>query len=497
MGDDTTAPEPELPDVPIAGEADRRAATRRRTRVRVVLAAASAVLLVAGVVAVRALGVDDLDADAALRRAQAALVAADSYRLTVTSEDQSGIDDIAGPGMHTTIRVVDTVEVSGDDWRSRTDGGEWVGESIVVDGRLYTRWGDSYTPIEGERWAAIPLPPPGERDVAGDPSGMVRWLAADIESIADDEMAGEMVVSMAGVLYLAGFGDPGLDLGAGGAGPFAGDPRALADALGALADAEVASRSDSGATIRAVRQAPAEVVEALDHPIPDGRFEVVVDAEDRPVSLTLTVENESARHTSRVEFSDWDAAITIAAPAESEIDPTPWIDEEALAEARVGITPVRPTVLPDGIELLEIYPIPADEAAAMDEDCARLNLAYGPPFDLEALDDLESFDDARAWDDYLDVYLMPAACAQQADDTPFVAGRFGAVPTRGSTGMLEVLVGDTVVHMDTSYEGETLAALVTSIRPFDLDAEIERLSALAAEVGPVAIERGPSVIYGP
>jgi hypothetical protein len=79
----------------------------------------------------------------------------------------------------------------------------------------------------------------------------------------------------------------------------------------------------------------------------------------------------------------------------------------------------------------------------------------------------------------------------------FAAGRFGAVPTRDSTGMLEVLVGDTVVHMDTSYEGETLAALVTSIRPFDLDAEIERLSALAAEVGPVAIDGGPSVIYGP
>jgi hypothetical protein len=365
MGDDTTAPEPELPDVPIAGEADRRAATRRRTTVRVVLAAASAVLLVAGVVAVRALGGDDLDADAALRRAQATLVAADSYRLTVTSEDQSGIDDLAGPGMHATIRVVDTVEVSGDDWRSRSDGGEWVDESIVVDGRLYTRWGDSYTPIEGERWAAIPLPPPGERDVAGDPSEMVRWLAADIEPIADeempalnDEMAGEMVVSMAGVLYLAGFGDPGLDLGAGGAGPFAGDPRALADALGALEDAAGASRSDGGATIRAVRRAPAEVVEALDHPIPDGRFEVVVDAEDRPVSLTLTVENESARHTSRVEFSDWDAAITIAAPAESEIDPTPWLDEEALAEARVGITPVRPTVLPTASSCRRSIPYP-------------------------------------------------------------------------------------------------------------------------------------------
>ncbi|HET6664316.1 MAG TPA: hypothetical protein VFG94_08660 [Acidimicrobiales bacterium] len=64
-------------------------------------------------------------------------------------------------------------------------------------------------------------------------------------------------------------------------------------------------------------------------------------------------------------------------------------------------------------------------------------------------------------------------------------------------GVLEVLVGDTVVRIDTTYEGETLAALVTSIEPFDLDAEIERLSALADEAWPVAVSGGPSAIYGP
>jgi hypothetical protein len=46
----------------------------------------------------------------------------------------------------------------------------------------------------------------------------------------------------------------------------------------------------------------------------------------------------------------------------------------------------RPAVLPEGIELQEIYPISSDEAAAMDEDCAQINLIYGPPFDPEMLD---------------------------------------------------------------------------------------------------------------
>lgn len=154
-------------------------------------------------------------------------------------------------------------------------------------------------------------------------------------------------------------------------------------------------------------------------------------------------------------------------------------------------------MLPDGIQLREIYPIPADEAAEMGEDCAQLNLAYGPPLDPALLEDPKSFDDVMAWDDYLDAYLLPAACAREADDTPFAPGGFGAVPTRDAMGMVEVLVGDTVVRIDTTYEGGTLAALVASIQPFDLDAEIERLSALAQDVWSGGMPIGPSAMYGP
>ena len=132
----------------------------------------------------------------------------------------------------------------------------------------------------------------------------------------------------------------------------------------------------------------------------------------------------------------------------------------------------------------------------MGEDCAQIDLVYGPPFDPESLDDPESFDEAMAWEDYLDVYLRPAACAQRADDTPFAPGRFGAVPIRDAMGTLEVLVGDTVVSIDTTYEGETLAALVHSLRPCDHEAPNAPLSAPADEVWPRAMPIGPG-IYGP
>lgn len=509
MEDETTQPPvPDVPEVPTAGEAERPGATRRRLSLRIVFAVAAAAVLVAGVVAVRALGGDDVDPDAALRRAQSAVADAASYRLTVTTEDQSGLGALVGPGTYTTMRVVDNVEVSGDNWHSRSDGGEWVDESIVVDGTLYTRWGDSYTPVDGEQWTESPLPDPDEAGDAGDMSEMLRWFVTDVESITaegplpdDDEIVDGMLVSMVAAVYLAGLGDVGPASG-GGLVPFATDPRALAAALGSLQDAEVVSRSGAGVTIRATRRAPAEVIEALDRPVPDGRFEVVLDADDRPVSLTLTVENESAKHTSRVDFSGWGATIIITAPAESEIDPTPWLDEEALAEARAGITPVRPTVLPEGIELQEIHPMAAAEAAEMGavEGCAQLNLVYGPPIDPAVLDDPGAVAELGAWDDYMDVYLLPASCAERADDTPFRRGDYGDAAVRNvEDGTLEVLVGDTVVQIDTSYEGETLAALVTSIQPFDLDAEIARLSVLAQEMwnDPGSMALGPSVLLGP
>lgn len=453
-----------------------------RGRMRLVLAATVLASIVAAVLVVRA-GNRGTDPDAALERARAQLEAASSYRLTITTEDRTGGDALAGPGTLTITRVVDEIEVSAEGWHSVSDAGDWAEEMLVVGDTTYDRSADSREDLGDELWAAWPV----TEDTAGEAVDMVDvltdelvFMTEDMDENGGDDYVDDMLVSMVGPLYLGGFGDQAL-----AGGWFGGttvDPAGLVTTLAELEDAEVVAEAGGQMTIRATRQAPPEVVDAVDLPVPAGEFEVVLDAEDRPVSLALTVEDGDARFQAQVEFRDWGAAVTAAAPAEGDIDPTPLLDEDALEEARAEVTPVRPTVLPEGIEMQDIYPISTEEAGDWGEGCAQLNLVYGPPMppmtDGELPEDV--FDEAM-YDDYLDLYLVPLACAQANDATPFAPGRFGDVPTREVDGIVEVLVGDTVVQIDTTFTAE-LPAMVASIQPFDLDAEIARLTALAEEM---------------
>jgi hypothetical protein len=137
------------------------------------------------------------------------------------------------------------------------------------------------------------------------------------------------------------------------------------------------------------------------------------------------------------------------------------------------VTPLAPTVVPDGLVLSYIDAYEADES---EESCPELDLGYAPPLDDEA-----ATDEFETSPDYLEIYLLPADCAQQSDDTPFQPGEFGDVPSRESEfGYVELLVGDTVVQIDTTYEDE-LAAMVASIAPFDLDAALVTTNAIGEQ----------------
>jgi hypothetical protein len=169
------------------------------------------------------------------------------------------------------------------------------------------------------------------------------------------------------------------------------------------------------------------------------------------------------------------------AEPEGEVDETPWVDEEAFAEARAGITPVRPTQLPAGIVMQDVYPLTSEDVDEFGEPCPGLDLVYGPPLDDPEAGELGT-DDLGA-DEWLDVILVTADCARGLDPTPFAPGAYGDVPVREVGGVTEVLVGDTVAQVDTTYRDDVLAALVTSLQPFDLDAEIARLNVEAQEAG--------------
>jgi hypothetical protein len=183
------------------------------------------------------------------------------------------------------------------------------------------------------------------------------------------------------------------------------------------------------------------------------------------------VEGPTAYHRSAVRFSGWDQRIAVGAPA-TEADPTPWLDEQAVDEARAGVAPLAPADLPAGIELLDLRAIRAADAAAWGQPCGQLELVYGPGARASSRS-------GATLDDRLGVVLIPAGCAVAADPTPFATGVLGPQPSRTLGDVTQVRIDQTVVQITTDLSGDELAALVASIGPFDLDGELRRVSMIA------------------
>jgi hypothetical protein len=434
--------------------------------------------VVAAVVVARS-GDSEPDPDEALGKAAAAMADARSFRLKAVSVDSSATGEAGGAGSSTEFRMVTDAEVSGDEGRATTDSGDFVDETVWLTDSLYSRSADSAEALADEQWIVFPADVTGQvTDLAeGDPQAaflMATGLDFDGDGEIDEDFGGDDDFLQASLIpalanyYLFGLGEPA---GLGGPAPMP-LPSGFVDAFGSFEDAEAVSDDGDTLTIRATRHVPDAVADGLDLDLPPGVFEITLGADDLPIKLTLTVDGSNAHHTEDVTFSDWGAEITIGVP-EGEVDETPWVDEEAIAAVRDLVTPMAPTVLPDGLVLSYIEGYEADE---LDAPCPELDLGYAPPLEDEAA--TEEFSTSP---DYLDIYLVPADCAQQNDDTPFEPGAFGDVPSRESEyGYVEVLVGDTVVQFDTTYEDD-IAAMVGSMAPIDLDAALVTTNAIGEQ----------------
>ena len=452
------------------------------------MAAVAVVAVAAAAVAVAVVQSEPGEPDAAeaLARARDAMAEASSFRLTSTGEDRSVVGELDGPGAEQVFRMVTEAEVAGDDVRAVVDSGDWADEVVWVEGAVYERSAPDVDALADEPWTVVPpemlgaaLPTDGNLadlllavaglDMNGD--GEV-----DPDAAGDPEMAEAFIVPVVAGYYLWGEALAPAEPLSGGLGlPL---PAGFVDTFGRFDDAEVVAHDGAGTTIAATRRLPDEVAAAIaaaiDVAVPEGLVEVDLGRDHLPTALRLTVEGSSASYTETVSFADWGADIAIEAP-DGEIDETPWIDEEAVAEVRGTLAALAPTELPDGLELVGIDAIAADEAAEWGEPCAQLDLWYEPPLTTEA--------EADAWyasPDYLNVFLVPAACAVQADPTPFEPGTYGDVPSRTVYGVVEVRIDDTVVQIDTTYTDD-LPAMVASIEPFDLDAELARVAVLAED----------------
>jgi hypothetical protein len=424
-------------------------------------------------------GADEPGADEPLDRAGAAIDpadSADSFRMHQVSVDvdRSSLDD----GVGTELRTVTDTEVSGGDWHITVNRDGEADEEVMIGGRLYGRFATDDQELADLPFLELPadLFPHGletEDDAFGEDTDMA-GLDGDGDGEIDDDVGGtdvveSMLVSALDRYYLYD-SEP-----VGGDGAPVALPTGFVDRFGSFEDAEVTSDDGDTLVLTATRQPPADLDRAVEVDLPVGVFELTVGAGGLPTKLTLTVDGRTSARREEITFTDWGADITIGVP-EDDVDRTPWVDEDAVAAARANLTPLAPTVVRDGLVLSFIDGFPRDDSGERPSayGCEHLQLHYDLPIEdgAEAAD--EPYPEST---DFLNIYLTSADCSIGSDPTPFVPGEFGDVPSRrhdDDPGSVEVLVGDTVVRFWTTYVDD-LPAMVGSLAPFDLDAELARV----------------------
>ena len=129
-----------------------------------------------------------------------------------------------------------------------------------------------------------------------------------------------------------------------------GDPSTLVRVVTEASDPSIDEQlADGGVRLRTRLPAHPDMSTNADLPAVDLLLDL--DADRRPVLARFTAEAGTASSRVEVRFSGWGEAIGIDAPAESDIDRTPWISEEAIAALDPTLV-VAPSVAPEGMELV-------------------------------------------------------------------------------------------------------------------------------------------------
>lgn len=150
-------------------------------------------------------------------------------------------------------------------------------------------------------------------------------------------------------------------------------------------------------------------------------------------------------------------------PVAAQIDQTPNVAEEAL-RAFADTAIVAPSAVPEGLELDVAELLSPAETL---EGCTQVSLLY---------------QSTAGADDYLQVFVVPLACAEDFDPAPYDE-TFGGLPSRLVT-TREVVVGETVVQLDSSFEDEKLEAIARSLVPLTADQVIAMVTPVPPPVSP-------------
>jgi hypothetical protein len=428
----TTDPAPVEPDLAELSSGP----PARRSRSAFVAAGVVAIVGVLATVAFVMVGSGERTADDRLAAAQRFLAEARSYTYEAGATDVMGVPGDR-PGSVTTTRTHSVVEVAGADrWRALTDHGDFADETVRFGDRAWFRSAEGIDRLEHQLWVE------GAADV-------LTWSDAELEEMLNDpEEWGFGPVDM----YFERFA-------------YGADPAVTVELITQATEPELLASDAAGVTLGLRPAAP----EGMDDGEVEVRLELDLDTDDVPTALRIDATADDLASEVEIRFTGWDVPVEIVEPPAESVDPTPWVDEDAV-RGYAGSTVLAPAVLPAGWELAILDVYPAEETF---ESCEQLNLYYTPvPADPGS-------DMAWEEEDYFDLNTLPAECAVDVDDTPFEDQPVG--PASRYDGA-ELRVGDTVIQIDTSLTGAERDAAVASLAPVDLEALLAGFSARQAEL---------------
>jgi len=167
------------------------------------------------------------------------------------------------------------------------------------------------------------------------------------------------------------------------------------------------------------------------------------------------------------EYSGWADPVDISSPAEADIERTPGVDEEAVAAFRDAPL-YQPRGIPEGWMLNYALVVAAEDAGS---GCDQVEIAYTDPHD--------------EYNGYLYLYEMSLDCGDLTpppDSEPFSAG-----PNRGWVESYDeqyvyaqLVVGGTVIDVDSDLPPDSLARVLGQLRSLDLTVEPEAIAGLRA-----------------
>jgi hypothetical protein len=225
------------------------------------------------------------------------------------------------------------------------------------------------------------------------------------------------------------------------------------------------------------------IVKAAHHPVVERRYEDATvlrgelridDAfvhggdqlDEATVELTVTEDGQLERlllrfsgdpGNGRLDYhlSGWGEAVRVEPPPSHEIDPTPEIDEEAVANFKD--TPlVQPRAIPEGWEQTFATVLEEDET---EEECRQVEVDYEDPEDPDS--------------GYLYMYELPGSCADL--EPPRRSRPFRAGPNSGwidddeeEAVSAQLVVGTTVLQIETDLDPDVLAAVLSQLVPLDV-----------------------------